>query len=162
MSGGQRQRVAIAQALACDPALLVADEPTTALDAVTQAEVLALLARLRERRNLAILLITHNPAVLAGLAARVMVMYAGRIVEAGRMGRGHARPPPSLYARAARLPGRAAGRRAASRPSKARPLARATRARLPLRTPLPRAPAPAPPPRRPPAPSSASSMMPSR
>ena len=83
LSGGQQQRVAIAQALACDPALLVADEPTTALDAVTQAEVLALLARLRERRNLAILLITHNPAVLAGLAARVMVMYAGRIVEQG-------------------------------------------------------------------------------
>ncbi len=83
LSGGQRQRVAIAQALACDPALLVADEPTSALDAVTQAEILALLARLRERRGLAILLIAHNPGVLAGLASRVMVMYAGRIVEQG-------------------------------------------------------------------------------
>ncbi len=83
LSGGQQQRVAIAQALACGPALLVADEPTTALDAVTQAEILALLARLRERRNLAILLITHNPAVLAGLTSRVMVMYAGRIIEQG-------------------------------------------------------------------------------
>lgn len=83
LSGGQQQRVAIAQALACRPALLVADEPTSALDTVTQSEILALLARLRERRHLAILLITHNPAVLAGLADRVLVMYAGRIVEQG-------------------------------------------------------------------------------
>jgi peptide/nickel transport system ATP-binding protein len=83
LSGGQRQRVVIALALACKPALLVADEPTASLDATTQAEILNLFRKLRERHGIALLLITHNPAILSGLADRVLVMYAGRIVEGG-------------------------------------------------------------------------------
>lgn len=83
LSGGQRQRVVIAQALACKPQLLIADEPTSALDNVTQTEILDLLKRLRDRLQLALVFITHNPALLSGLAHRVMVMHAGRIVEEG-------------------------------------------------------------------------------
>jgi ABC-type glutathione transport system ATPase component len=83
LSGGQRQRVVIAQALCCKPALLIADEPTSALDNTTQAEILLLLRELKERLHLAILFITHNPDLLAGFADRVLVMYAGRIVEEG-------------------------------------------------------------------------------
>jgi peptide/nickel transport system ATP-binding protein len=83
LSGGQRQRVVIAQAIAGRPSLLVADEPTTALDAVIQMEILGLLKSLKERLQLALLLITHDPGVLAQLAERVMVMYAGRLVEEG-------------------------------------------------------------------------------
>ncbi len=83
LSGGQRQRVVIAQALACKPQLLIADEPTSALDNVTQAEILDLLKRLRDRLQLALILITHNPALLGGLADRVLVMQTGRIVEEG-------------------------------------------------------------------------------
>ncbi|MBI3670317.1 MAG: ABC transporter ATP-binding protein [Acidobacteria bacterium] len=84
LSGGQRQRVVIAQALACRPPLVIADEPTAALDATTQAEILALLQDLRKQMGIALLLITHNPAILAGFADRILVMYAGRIVEEGR------------------------------------------------------------------------------
>lgn len=83
LSGGQRQRVVIAQAIACHPALIIADEPTTALDAVVQLEILALLKSLREKLQLALLLITHHPGVLAQAVDRVLVMYAGRIVEEG-------------------------------------------------------------------------------
>jgi len=83
LSGGQRQRVVIAQALACHPALLLADEPTAALDTILQAGILNLLGELKGRLGLSLLLITHNPAILAGLADRVLVMYAGRIVEEG-------------------------------------------------------------------------------
>lgn len=83
LSGGQRQRVVIGQAIACRPALVIADEPTTALDATVQAEILTLLRELKERFQIALLAISHNPAILAGLAERVLVMYAGRIVEAG-------------------------------------------------------------------------------
>lgn len=83
LSGGQQQRVVIAQAIACRPSLLIADEPTTALDTVIQMEILGLLKNLKERFQLALLLITHNPGVLAQVAERVMVMYAGRIVEEG-------------------------------------------------------------------------------
>lgn len=83
LSGGQRQRVLIAQALACRPSLLIADEPTASLDTATQAELLTLLKRLKTKRNLSLIFITHNPALLAGLADRVLVMYAGRIVEQG-------------------------------------------------------------------------------
>lgn len=83
LSGGQRQRVVIGQAIACRPALVIADEPTTALDATVQAEILTLLRELKERFQIALLAISHNPAILAGLAGRVLVMYAGRIVEAG-------------------------------------------------------------------------------
>jgi oligopeptide/dipeptide ABC transporter ATP-binding protein len=80
-SGGMRQRIMIAMALACDPRLLIADEPTTALDVTIQAQILELLNRLREELSMAILLITHDLAVIAETAHRVVVMYAGKIVE---------------------------------------------------------------------------------
>ncbi|MBM9508121.1 ABC transporter ATP-binding protein [Actinacidiphila acididurans] len=83
LSGGMLQRVLIAIAVACDPQLLVADEATTALDTVVQAEVLALLARLRRERALALLLVTHDLAVVAEVTDRVLVFYAGQIVEDG-------------------------------------------------------------------------------
>ncbi|RDC75401.1 ABC transporter ATP-binding protein [Rhodovulum sp. 12E13] len=81
LSGGQRQRAMIALALACDPALLIADEPTTALDVTIQAQILALLKRLVAARDMGLLLITHDLGVVAGMADRVLVIYAGRIVE---------------------------------------------------------------------------------
>lgn len=83
MSGGMRQRVMIAMALACNPELLIADEPTTALDVTIQAQILDLLRELRERRNLGLLLITHDLGVVAETADRVAVMYAGQIIEEG-------------------------------------------------------------------------------
>ncbi len=81
MSGGMRQRVMIAMAIACNPALLIADEPTTALDVTIQAQILDLLRSLRQQRNMAILLITHDIGVIAENADVAAVMYAGRIVE---------------------------------------------------------------------------------
>lgn len=83
MSGGMQQRAMIAMALACRPRLLVADEPTTALDVTIQAQILDLLVSLQQQLGMAILLITHNLGLVAGVAHRVYVMYAGRIVEAG-------------------------------------------------------------------------------
>ncbi|MFI6344325.1 ABC transporter ATP-binding protein [Streptomyces sp. NPDC050560] len=83
LSGGMRQRVMIALALSCDPRLLIADEATTALDVTTQAQVLHLLRRITARLGTAMVVITHNMGVVAGLADRVAVMYAGRIVETG-------------------------------------------------------------------------------
>jgi oligopeptide/dipeptide ABC transporter ATP-binding protein len=83
LSGGQRQRVLIAQAIACDPAILIADEPTASLDTSTQAEILSLFADLQKRRGMAVILITHNPAILVNFADRVLVLYAGRVVEEG-------------------------------------------------------------------------------
>jgi peptide/nickel transport system ATP-binding protein len=83
LSGGQRQRVVIAQAIACHPALIIADEPTSKLDASLQGEVLSLMRKIGERHRTAFVLISHDPAVLAGFAHRIAVMYAGRVVEEG-------------------------------------------------------------------------------
>lgn len=83
LSGGMQQRVMIAMALACRPRLLVADEPTTALDVTIQAQILELLSALQKQLGMAVLLITHNLGLVADLAKRVNVMYAGRIVESG-------------------------------------------------------------------------------
>jgi oligopeptide/dipeptide ABC transporter ATP-binding protein len=83
LSGGQRQRVMIAMALALEPALLIADEPTTALDVTTQAQILDLLRHLQAREGMAIMLITHNLGVVAEMCDEVVVMYLGRVVERG-------------------------------------------------------------------------------
>ncbi len=83
LSGGLRQRAMIAAALACDPRLLIADEPTTALDVTTQAQILDLLRELQQQRGMAIMLITHNLGVVAEMCDQVVVMYLGRVVEDG-------------------------------------------------------------------------------
>ena len=91
-SGGMRQRVMIAIALACDPKVLIADEPTTALDVTIQAQILDLVKRLRRELGMAIIWITHDLGVVAGLADRVMVMYGGLVVERARVNELYARP----------------------------------------------------------------------
>src|SRR5437016_11052449 len=91
MSGGMRQRVMIAMALVCHPKVLIADEPTTALDVTIQAQILELLERLQAELGMAIMLITHDLGVVAGSADRVVVMYAGQVVEQA--------PTPELFAR---------------------------------------------------------------
>jgi peptide/nickel transport system ATP-binding protein len=92
LSGGMRQRVMIAMALACDPQILIADEPTTALDVTIQAQILDLLRDLRQRTGAAIMLITHDLGVVAEIANRVIVMYAGKIVEQATVERLFANP----------------------------------------------------------------------
>jgi oligopeptide/dipeptide ABC transporter ATP-binding protein len=110
LSGGMRQRVLIALALACDPTLLIADEPTTALDVTVQAQVLALLRRIQRARGMAMLFITHSLAVVAEIADRVAVMYGGRIVEEAPAAALFARPRhPYTRALLASLPEAAVG-----------------------------------------------------
>ncbi len=83
LSGGQRQRALIAQAIACNPAIVIADEPTAALDPVTQMEILGIFRSLKEKLGLAMIFITHNPALLSGFADRILILYAGQVVEWG-------------------------------------------------------------------------------
>ncbi len=92
LSGGMRQRVMIAMALACNPALLIADEPTTALDVTIQAQILDLLKRLQAERRMAVMLITHDLGVVAETCEEVVVMYAGRVVERAKAARLFASP----------------------------------------------------------------------
>ena len=91
-SGGMRQRVMIAMALSCDPLLLIADEPTTALDVTTQAQILELVKRLRKEIGMAVIWITHDLGVVAGCVDRVIVMYAGQIVESAPLREFYANP----------------------------------------------------------------------
>ncbi len=92
LSGGMRQRAMIAMALACDPAVVIGDEPTTALDVMVQAQILELLEDLREKLGLSLILITHDLSVIAETCDRVMIMYAGRVAEEGPVGRVFASP----------------------------------------------------------------------
>ena len=106
MSGGMRQRVMVAMALARDPALLIADEPTTALDVTVQAQVLALMRRLQDELGMGILFITHNLGVVAEVARRVVVMYAGLVLEQGDVAKiFHAPRHPYTRGLLASLPG---------------------------------------------------------
>ena len=126
-SGGMRQRIAIAIALACRPKLLIADEPTTALDVTVQAGILRLLDRLRRENDLAVVLITHDLGVMSAIADRVSIFYAGRVVESGGARERAAAAPPPLHAGAPRRappPRGARGTRSSSR-SPARRRARA-------------------------------------
>ncbi len=112
LSGGMSQRVMLAMAIACNPRLLIADEPTTALDVTVQAQMLALLAKLQRERGMALVLITHDLGVVAEVAQRVLVMYAGQIVESASADDLFAAPRhPYTEALLASLPERNAGRR---------------------------------------------------
>nr|HET7860743.1 oligopeptide/dipeptide ABC transporter ATP-binding protein [Caldimonas sp.] len=112
LSGGMSQRVMLAMAIACNPRLVIADEPTTALDVTVQAQMLALLLRLQRERGMALVLITHDLGVVAEVAQRVLVMYAGQIVESATAAELFATPRhPYTEALLASLPERNAGKR---------------------------------------------------
>ena len=96
-SGGMRQRVVIAIALACEPQVLIADEPTTALDVTIQAQILDLLRELQEKIGTSVILITHDLGVVASVADRIAVMYAGKIVETGTVRESVLQPPDALH-----------------------------------------------------------------
>ena len=116
-SGGQRQRVMIAMALACTPKLLIADEPTTALDVTIQAQILELIGELQQRLGMAVLLITHDLGVVAERADEVAVMYAGKIVESAKPEIIFSRPKhPYTVGLLNSMPGRARPEEAACRP----------------------------------------------
>ena len=143
MSGGMRQRVMIAMGLACRPRLLIADEPTTALDVTIQAQILELLARLRRELGMSLLLITHDLGVVAETCDQVVVMYAGRVVERASAGCAVRAPAASVHRGPLALGARV--RRAARRGRQAPPTGdprpgaapRSAPARLPLRRSLP-------------------------
>ena len=119
-SGGMRQRVVIAIAVACNPQILICDEPTTALDVTIQAQILELLKEMRVKYNLTIILITHDLGVVANIADRVAVMYAGDIVEIGTSDEIRARPPTCLPKFTATLSRPATRRRSRSTSSSVR------------------------------------------
>ncbi len=102
LSGGQRQRAMIAMALALEPAVLVADEPTTALDVTTQAQILKLIRNLQRSRSMAVMFITHDFGVVADIADRVVVLQQGKVVEEGRADDVLRRPQHRLHPGAAR------------------------------------------------------------
>ena len=104
LSGGMNQRVMIAMAIACNPLLLIADEPTTALDVTIQKQILDLLVSLQRERGMALVLITHDMGVVAETAHRVMVMYAGQMVEEAPTAESVCRAPPSVHRGAAGRP----------------------------------------------------------
>ena len=139
-SGGMRQRVMIAMALSCNPKLLIADEPTTALDVTIQAQILDLLNELKAELGMAMMLITHAMGVVAEMAQRVVVMYAGKVVEEANVAELFAQPAPSVHARADPLdPAHRHGRDAqgaARGDRRRRAQADRTRRRLPLRAAL--------------------------
>jgi ABC-type dipeptide/oligopeptide/nickel transport system ATPase component len=138
LSGGMRQRVMIAMALACEPQLLIADEPTTALDVTIQAQVLDLMRTLREETGTAIILITHDLGVIAELADDVAVMYSGKIVERAPVERLFAEPQHPLHHRPAGLhPQTAPGTGPAQRDRRPGAHAHDAHGRLPLRAALP-------------------------
>jgi len=123
LSGGMRQRVMIAMALACDPKLLIADEPTTALDVTTQAGILELVREIRARLGTAILLITHDLGVVADIADRVLVLYAGRKAEEARTAELFHEPQhPYTVALLGAVPRRGDGGRLREIPGRVRPL----------------------------------------
>ena len=118
-SGGMAQRVMIGMGMSCVPSLLIADEPTTALDVTIQAQVLALIRRLAREMGMAVLLVSHDLGIISQMCHRVLVMYAGRVVEEAPMVHDLPRPRPPLHARADRVPAAAGRGQAGSAPSPA-------------------------------------------